>query len=137
MRTLGAALTLGSVLVLGACNSTRFAGPSPVAQGGAVYNAPGPVVEPGLAMPSGPVSSQPLPPPAGASGPVASAEYPPIGSPGSGAVASDVPVMPSNPTPVETLGSPPQQLAAVASPGRAGVVGGWTARDASGSCKVQ
>jgi hypothetical protein len=89
-----------------------------------------------MAMPSGPVVSQPLPPPPGASGPVASAEpLPPIGSPAPGPIVSDVPLMPSSPQPVETLGSP--QAAAVAAPGRAGVVGGWNARDASGSCRVQ
>jgi hypothetical protein len=137
MRTLGAALTLGSALALAACNSTRFGGPEPVARTSPLYNAPGPVVEPGMAMPSGPVSSQPLPPPPGASGPVASADYPPLGSGGSGPVVSDVPAMPSNPTPVETLGAPQQQVGAVAAPGRASVVGAWNAREASGSCKVQ
>jgi hypothetical protein len=126
MRT-GLTLALCSALALGACQSSRFDGPGPLATTGPVYNAPspGPVIEPGLAAPSGPVTSEPLPPPPGV--------------PGSGPVMADVPAMPTSPAPVEPL--PPAasslpQMASVA-PSRSSVIGSWTAREASGSCRVQ
>ena len=116
---IGLALTLGSALALGACQSSRFGGPGPFASGGPVYNTPQPS-EPTVAAPSGVVSSEPLPPP-----------------PGTGPVMADVPAMPAYPAPVEPFAAaPPQQIASVA-PSRSSVVGGWTAREASGSCRVQ
>jgi hypothetical protein len=48
--------------------------------------------------------------------------------------------MPSAPAPVEPLRpsvAPAPQQVAVASPSRSAVVGGWTARDAAGNCRVQ
>jgi hypothetical protein len=49
--------------------------------------------------------------------------------------------MPGGPGPIEQLRPrvepAPQQQVAVASPSRSSVVGGWTAREASGSCRVQ
>ena len=119
---IGLALTLCSLVALGACQSARFGGPGPLARGGPVYNAPQPL-EPSVAAPSGVVSSEPLPPP-----------------PGSGPVIADVPSMPPYPSPVEPLpGAPsqPQQIASVAPTSRSAVVGGWTAREAAGSCRVQ
>ena len=120
---IGLALTLCSALSLGACGSSRLGAPGPVVSTGPVYNAPapGPVVEPGLAAPSGAVSAEPLPPPPGV--------------PGSGPVVADVPVTPA---PVEPLPPPsaPPQIASVA-PTRSSVVGSWTAQEASGSCRVQ
>ena len=50
---------------------------------------------------------------------------------------ADVPAMPAYPAPVEPFAAaPPQQIASVA-PSRSSIVGGWTAREASGSCRVQ
>ena len=118
MRT-GLALILCSALALGACQSSRFGGAGPIA-GGPVYNAPQ-ALEPSVAAPSGVVSSEPLPP-----------------LPGSGPVVADVPAMPTYPAPVEPLApSQPQQIASVAPTSRSSVVGAWTAREASGSCRVQ
>ncbi|HJW80029.1 MAG TPA: AprI/Inh family metalloprotease inhibitor, partial [Beijerinckiaceae bacterium] len=62
---IGLTFTLCSALALGACQSSRFGdGPGPLASARPGYNAPapGPVVEPGLAAPSGAVTSEPLPP---------------------------------------------------------------------------
>lgn len=141
MRWVGVATTLCLGLGLGACQSTRVATLEPAARTGPVYNAP--PLEPSVAVPSGAVVAEPLPPPPGTPGPIASIDpgIPPIGAPGPGPVVADVPMMPGSPRPIETLPSAaptaPQQVAAVAAPGRANVVGGWTAREASGSCKVQ
>jgi Protease inhibitor Inh len=116
---IGLALTLCSALALNACGSSRFGGPGPIMSGGPVYNTPQPL-EPTVAAPSGVVSSEPLPPP-----------------PGSGPVVADVPAMPSYPVePLSPAPSQPQQIASTA-PSRSSVVGGWTAREASGSCRVQ
>ncbi|HEX8167605.1 MAG TPA: AprI/Inh family metalloprotease inhibitor [Beijerinckiaceae bacterium] len=113
---IGLALTLCSALALGACGSSRMGGPGPIVSTAPVYNTPAPdPIEPGIAAPSGPVLSEPLPPP------------------GSGPVVADVPAMPA---PAEPPASPPPQIA-LAAPSRSSVVGGWTAREASGSCRVQ
>lgn len=120
--------TLCLTLGLGACQSARFAGfgdDSPprarVAQPAPAYNTPGPV-EPVEAVPSGSVSSAPLPPPPGS--PVA---------PPSGPVVADLP--PPNAPRVEPPAIAPS---APAPSSRATLVGGWTAREASGTtCRVQ
>jgi hypothetical protein len=122
---IGLTLALCSALALGACQSARLGGgPGPFASSQPVYNAPspGPAIEPGLAAPSGPVTSEPLPPPPGV--------------PGAGPVVADVPVTPGPIEPLPPATSQPQQMASVA-PSRSAVVGGWTAREASGSCRVQ
>jgi len=113
------AATLAAVVMLGACQTARFGGPAPVASAGPVYNTPE-MMEEVPAAPSGAVTAQPLPPPGGD----------PYGSPyGSGPVVSDVPAIPAPTQP---------QTAAVARGGRSSVVGGWTARDATGgTCRVQ
>jgi hypothetical protein len=85
-------------------------------------------------MPSGAVVSEPLAPLPGAPGPVASIAP--------GPVTADVPVMPGSPRPVESL-APRQEPFAATAPAavpaaRSGFIGGWTAREASGtSCRVQ
>jgi hypothetical protein len=129
MRALGLALALSTVAALGACQSTRFGGPQvAAARTGPAYNAP--VVEPGVGVPASAVTSAPLPP-------LGPSEFPDPGSPvGPGPAVSDVPVMPGGPRPIETLGAPAPQVA-VATPSRSNVLGGWTAREASGSCRVQ
>lgn len=123
---------LGLALATGACGSTRFGGPAATGaapRANTLYNAPAAEPEPVPAMPSGPVVAEPLPPPPGAPGPVAA--LPPAGGP------AEVPVMPGSPRPVEGFGAP------AAAPGpaptsRSAFVGGWTAREASGtSCRVQ
>jgi hypothetical protein len=115
---IGLALILCSALALGACQSSRFDRGGPVVSGGPVYNTPQ-VLEPTVAAPSGAVVSEPLAP-----------------LPGTGPVASDVPVLPGSPAPVEPLARAPQ-IASVAPSSRSAVVGGWTAREAAGSCRVQ
>lgn len=110
-------LTLSAALALGGCGSSRF-GASPVTSaaartGGPAYNTPAEPVPP---MPSGPVLSEPLPPPPGAPGPATTAEP---AAPGPGPVAS----LPAPPGPAPAS--------------RAAYVGGWTAREASGGCRVQ
>jgi hypothetical protein len=114
------ALSLSCALALGACQSARFGSAGPVATG-PVYNAPQ-QLDPTMAAPSGVVTAEPLPP---------------IGG---GPVVADVPVMPGYPAQVEPLPSAPlqpQQMASVAPASRSAVVGAWTAREASGSCRVQ
>jgi hypothetical protein len=51
-------------------------------------------------------------------------------------VVADVPSMPAAPAERPAIEPAPQQVAA-ASPSRSSVVGGWTAREASGNCRVQ
>jgi len=115
-------LALSAALAVAGCGSSRLsAGPVASAQArpGPVYNAP---VEPITPVPSGPVASAPLPPPPGVSGPVASIE------------PSLPPSVALEPGPVAAVPPAP----AVAAPaGRSAYVGGWTAREASGSCRVQ
>jgi Protease inhibitor Inh len=130
-KTLALAATLCSVLALGACSSSRF-GPGSVQASAASPMESYP--EPIEAVPTGPVTGEPLPPldGPGAVGPIGSAPLPgDVTSPG---IGNDIaalppasqqpvtPVMPSVPTPT----------------GRSALVGGWTAKDASGaSCRVQ
>lgn len=110
-------LTLSAALALGGCGSSRFGGPVASAAArpgsGSAYNAP---VEPVTPVPSGPVLSEPLPPPSGAAGAATAAEPT---APAPGPVAS----LPAAPT--------------LAPAGRSAYVGGWTAREASGGCRVQ
>jgi Protease inhibitor Inh len=123
-NALAPCLILSAALALGGCGSSRFSGASPVASAqarpGPVYNAP---AEPVTPVPSGPVTSAPLPPP-GAPGPVAGVE------PLAPAPAAPGPVASLTPTPVPAP-------AAAAPSGRSAYVGAWTAREASGSCRVQ
>lgn len=137
MRTIGFAMILGTALALSACQSARF-GDASAGRGaprGPVASVAEPVPAP--AMPSAPVSSEPLPPPPGASA-ASPLEPQPLAT---GPIIADVPAMPGGPAPIEPLRPSvepaPQQRVAVAAPGRSSVVGGWTAREASGSCRVQ
>jgi hypothetical protein len=138
MRAIGLGITLCAALAVSACGSARLntgTGARAAVRPAPVYNAPE-EVEPAPAAPSGAVSSEPLPPPGGYG--VANPGYPPPG--GAGPIVADVPTMPSAPAPVELLRptvEPPRQQIAVASPSRSAVVGGWTAREASGSCRLQ
>lgn len=116
-------LTLSTALAVAGCSSSRFSA-SPVASAaarpGPIYNAP---TEPITPVPSGSVASAPLPPPPGTPGPVASLDpslAPPV-APEPGPVVASIPPAP----------------AATAPSGRSAYVGGWTAREASGSCRVQ
>jgi protease inhibitor Inh len=113
-------LTLAIALALGGCGSSRFSGPVASAQArpGAAYNTPLEAVTP---VPSGAVSSAPLAPPPGAPGPVASIE----------------PSPPPTPEPAPVIASVPPASAVTAPSGRSAYVGGWTAREAAGSCRVQ
>src|SRR5215207_1211325 len=123
-NALAPCLILSAALALGGCGSSRFSGASPVASAqarpGPVYNAP---AEPVTPVPSGPVTSAPLPPP-GAPGPVAGVE--PLAP------------APAAPGPIASLTPTPATAPAAAAPsGRSAYVGAWTAREASGSCRVQ
>jgi hypothetical protein len=106
---------------LGACASSRVEGPR--------TRAPAPRADfeaPIEAIPSGTVTAAPLAPPPGAS---ASPEAPPPGP-----VAA---VNPAAPVVVPEPVTPPPPPPPVVTTGRAAVVGGWDARDATGaSCKV-
>jgi hypothetical protein len=111
------AAVIGAPLLLSACaSSARFDARGP---GGAMVQAPLPMPEPVEPVPSGPVYSEPLPPLAGESPPPS----PDYGTPAPGGVAA--------------LPSPPP-AAAPPRPSRSALVGGWTAREASGgTCRVQ
>lgn len=142
-------------LTLAACGSSRFGGrgpmvpaPQPQAQAGVVYNAPAPedeiVYAPGAA--DGGVIASPLPPPSGGLQGGASGVDPGINprlgdivQPGATGIADPLPASPGTDlasrgaTSPQTLGSRP-----VSGPNRSSLVGGWTARDATGaSCRVQ
>lgn len=106
---------LGLTAALGACATQRFdAAPRARAQA---------ALEPLAAAPAGRVTTEPLAPLPGSS--VAVEPPPPVGS-GVVAAAPPVVVEPAPPPP------PPPMVAT----GRSSVVGGWTATDASGSCRV-
>lgn len=106
---------------LGACASERLEGPRTRATGPrADYEAPV------AAIPSGTVTAAPLAPPPGAS---ASPETAPPGP-----VAA---LNPSAPAVIAEPVTPPPAPPPVVSTGRAGVVGGWDARDATGAtCRL-
>ena len=106
-------------VVLGGCESGRFGGGrAPVAAAAPRSAAPDfPAEPPVSAVPSGTVSSEPLPPLAGSGG--------------------GVPTMPGSPQPVETLGGGGAPSAPAGPSTRSAAIGGWTAREASGTtCKV-
>lgn len=100
---------------LAACSSGRFDGPSSRAPRAR------PAPEPYASAPSGAVTSSPLAPPPGAT-----AEGAPLEA---GIVASSPPPVIADPV---TPPAPPPVVAT----GRSSVVGGWTATDASGTCRV-
>jgi hypothetical protein len=131
-RTLLRAASLLPLLGLAACaGSQRFVGPAPGGQayGGAGYSQP--PLQSAPPITSAPVISEPLPPP-----------QDPFFDPGAGAPQSPPP--PAAPTQpptlrgggdIQTLGGG-QARAPVSS--RDNVIGGWTAREATGgSCRVQ
>jgi hypothetical protein len=115
------AVVLCSALALGACTSSRFGGYGPGPASAAVPG-PAPLPEPVEAVPSGPVLSEPLPPLPGQGGM----------SPAPTAPGTDIAGLPPATQPVAPAPSP------APSQGRSSLVGGWSARDASGaSCRVQ
>jgi hypothetical protein len=107
-----------SALALGACSSARLSG-DPIRSAAA---APSMTPAPVEAMPSVPVETAPLPP-------IESQPLPPVGGalpgPGTSAPGSDIASL------------PPAAAPAPAPSSRTGMVGGWTAQLAGGSCKVQ
>jgi hypothetical protein len=116
--TLALAVTLASALALGGCSSSRFGGRTAGPVGSAQAATPLPEPDPVEAVPSGPVTAEPLPPVAG--GPIATG---PVMSGG-----TDVAALP-----------PAAAPAPAPSPaGRSSLVGGWTASTGTGaSCRVQ
>ncbi|MBB3904940.1 AprI/Inh family metalloprotease inhibitor [Methylobacterium brachythecii] len=114
-QLLSTAAVLALACGLGACGTSRFDGPS--RQAPRAQLPP----EPYAAAPSGAVTSTPLAPPPGAT-----AEGQPLGA---GIVASAPPPVVAEPV---TPPAPPPVVAT----GRSSVVGGWTATDANGSCRV-
>jgi len=111
--TLALAITLALALALGGCSSARFSGRTPGPVGSAQAATPLPEPDPVEAVPSGPVTAEPLPPIAG--GPVMSG-------------GTDVAALPPAAAPAP----------APAPAGRSSLVGGWTATTGTGtSCRVQ
>ncbi|SEP24763.1 Protease inhibitor Inh [Methylobacterium sp. ap11] len=116
----------------GACSSSRFdtaALSAPVRPAPRIAR-PLPPEEPDLGpgLSSGPVTSAPLAPPPGAAG------APVVANP-SGPIMAE----PAPPPPVQQQAAiaPPPAPPVVSTGGRSAVVGGWTAKDATGaSCKV-
>ncbi len=114
--TLALAVTVAAALVLGGCTSSRFAG-GPVTQARAAAPAPLPEPEAVEPVPSGPISSEPLPPLAGG---------------GVIAGGTDVAALPPAAAPA------PAPAPAPSAGGRSQLVGGWTASTgSSASCRVQ
>lgn len=114
-KTAAAAATFAALMALGACQTARLGGVSPggVPGPGAQYNAPE-AFEDIPPAPSGPVTSEPLAPLPG--------------------TAPDFAEAPAIPAPDIVQPRP----AAIAAPSRSSVVGGWTAREATGTtCRVQ
>jgi Protease inhibitor Inh len=110
------AATLCTALLLAGCTSARLGGYGP---GPAAAGQPLPQPDPVEAVPSGPVTSAPLPPLDGGPGPVV--------APGS----TDIAALPPGPSPAPV----PPPIPAPS--GRSAVVGGWTARTAGTSCRIQ
>ncbi len=112
---------------LGACASSRLERPARV-------RGPGPQAALDTtipAMPAAPITTAPLAPPPGAS---AAPIEPPVGA--DVAVAPATPVA-APPEPSVAAAPPPAPPPVVVASGRSSVVGGWTAKDATGaSCKV-
>jgi protease inhibitor Inh len=119
------AAILGVPLLLSACASSARMDPyRPGSMPGAMAE-PAPMPEPVEPVPSGPVYAEPLPPLAGEPLPPPSGDY---GAPSAGAAPGDIAALPS----------PPPAAAAPSRPSRSALVGGWSAREASGgSCRVQ
>lgn len=118
----------------GACSSSRFdtGGIGASARPAPRVARPLPPEEPDLGpgLSSGPVTSAPLAPPPGAA---AAPPGPVVANPGGPIVAE------ASPPPVQQQAAiaPPPAPPVVSSGGRSGVVGGWTAKDATGaSCRV-
>lgn len=152
MRTM--AMTI-LALSLAGCGSSRFGGrgpalPGPAAQPGVVYNTPAPedeiIYAPGPAD-SG-VTASPLPPPSGGlQGGAAGVDggFRPalsdIVQPSDTGIADPLPAPGSSGTDLASRGPvSPQTLGARQAPSanRSSLVGGWTARDATGSsCRMQ
>jgi hypothetical protein len=110
-----ATATLAAVLALGGCQTARLGGVAPagIPGPGATYNEP--ILEEIPPAPSGAVTSEPLAPLPG-TGPAEVASIPAIPAP--------------EPMPQRAAVSPPS--------GRSAMVGGWTAREATGTtCRVQ
>jgi hypothetical protein len=113
--TTAATATLAALLALGGCQTARLGGVAPAAipGPGATYNEP--ILEEIPPAPSGAVTSEPLAP-----------------LPGTGPVLVETPTIPA-PDPYQ-----PQRAAVTAPSGRSAMVGGWTAREATGTtCRVQ
>jgi hypothetical protein len=109
------AATLAVFMALGACQTARVGGvpPAGIPGPGAQYGAPE-ALEDIPPAPSGPVTSEPLAP-----------------LPGTGQDFAETPAIPA-----PEIAQP--RPAAIAAPTRSSVVGGWTAREATGtSCRVQ
>lgn len=108
---------------LGACASDRFDGPR--------TRAPGPRADfeaPVAAIPSGTVTASPLAPPPGVA---ASPDAPPPGPVAALNPSATAPAVVAEPV------TPPPPPPPVVTTGRAAVVGGWDARDATGAtCRV-
>jgi hypothetical protein len=115
IRTTALAAALAAVAALGGCQTARVGGvpPGGIPGPGATYNEP--ILEEIAPAPSGSVTSEPLEP-----------------LPGTGpAVVAQTPTIPA-PEPYQP------QRAAVTTGGRSAMVGGWTAREATGTtCRVQ
>jgi len=134
-RLWGPTSVLTLLLVLPACQSARLGGAParPVVaaapQPAPTYNAPT-MIEPVPAAPAGVVTSEPLAPLPGAR----TAAVDPGVPPATGPIIEDAPP----PAPAPPAAEPPRpQVAAVAGPSRSSVLGGWTAKDATGStCRV-
>jgi hypothetical protein len=132
------ALALTLLAVLPACVSARFGGGAPSrpviaapAPGASpVFNEPVPL-EPAPAAPAGAVMAEPLPPLPGTGPAPATADLgvPPAGGP---VIADIPPPAPAAPSPQVAAVTP-----APSGPSRSSVLGGWTAREATGStCRV-
>ena len=112
-KTAAAAVTLATLVALGACQTARIGGvpPEGIPGPGATYNTPE-AYEDIPPAPSGPVMSEPLEPIPGTSSPV----------------LTEIPAPETN----------QPRRAALTGGGRSGMIGSWTARDATGStCRVQ
>jgi hypothetical protein len=114
-KSAAAAATLTIIVALGACQTARVGGvpPAAIPGPGQAYDYPE-MAEDIPPAPSGPVTSEPLAP-----------------LPGTGMSVVETPSIPA-PEPMQP------QRAAVTAGGRSAIVGGWTAREATGStCRVQ
>ncbi len=128
------ATALALLAALPASVSARLGGSPPpravAAAPGTVFNEPAPL-EPAPPAPAGAVISEPLPPPPGTQVAAVDPSLPPAGGP----IIADVPGTPAAPPPQVAAVQPP--AAAPSGPSRTSVLGGWNAREATGStCRV-